>query len=234
MAFCPLAEQDGNHLMAHDQGPVLWASNGYVDSHDTSLSCGLRHPFSIIDKGYVYVFYLDASRGTAEGRQGGIKVARAPLSSMGMPGSFVNYYQGSFSEPSLPRGFDKNARSYFSVPGGKSTTLFDADKNAAVFRVARVKNSRCFLGLEERLDWDGTNIVLLLRYSTDLVHWSQAAEVPGTRTNHHAETLLNYGTFVNRECTSCTEIDLSGFYIFGSDTKAQVHYRYTTVALPGR
>ena len=68
--------------------------------------------------------------GTAEGRQGGIKVARALASSAGMPGSFKNFHNGAFSEPSLPQGFDKGKRSFFSVPGGKSTTLFDSDKNA--------------------------------------------------------------------------------------------------------
>jgi hypothetical protein len=233
LSYCPLTESDGNDLMAHDQGPVLWPGNGYVGPHNQSASGGLRHPFSIVSKGYVYVFYLDASRGTAEGRQGGIKVARAAVSSMAMPGSFLNYYGGAFGEPSLPRGFDKHDRSFFSRPGGKGTTLFDADRNAAVFRVARVRNSPYFLGLEERLDWDGTNIVLLLRYSKDLVNWSRPAEVPDTRTDHPDEMRLNYGTLVNRQCSSSTEIDLDGFYIFGSDIKARANYRYTTVAIPG-
>jgi hypothetical protein len=232
MAWSPLEELDGNNLMVHDTGPVLWPCNGYVDARDTPLSAGLRHPYSLVADGFIYVFCQDASFGATEGRRGGIKVARAATSSMGLPNSFKNYYNEAFTEPSLPQGFDKNGRSFFAVPGGKSTTLFDFDKNATSFRVARLKNSPYFIGLEEVQNWDNTNLVLQMRYSTDLAHWSQPADVPGTRTNVFSSMKLNYGGFMNLDCTSSSEIDAEGFYIVGSDNRARPHYRYTTIAVP--
>ena len=174
-SWSPADENGGNNFMAHDLGPIIWPSNGYITQSGVKASNGLRAPSSIIHDGYIYIFYLD---------MGGIKVSRAPVSGNGAPGTFMNYYNGGFSEPSLPTGFTKEtARDFLDVPGGLSSWIHpELAHSTTRFSVAKLKGTQYFVSVEERFYYDGNSNTFqnYLRLSEDLVNWSDAVLLPGT------------------------------------------------------
>lgn len=228
LSFCPLADNDGNRPMAYDQGPVLWPSTGYLDEKNNIVSCGLRHPSSIIHDGYLYIFYLEASheKVPGEGRQAGIKLARAPLANLGRPGSFKCYFNGAFSEPALPAGFSRLERKFFSVPGGRSTALLPAEANR--FSVARVKGTDWFVGVEEYQPTPGV-FEMALRLSKDLIHWSARAALPGTRAPWGEG--YHYPNLLSKELDDNTLVDAEEFYIGASSSQNQWALRRVSLRL---
>lgn len=209
MEYCPLDNDNGKSMAQQDIGPILWPAKGYLNSDHTQASGGLRHPSSIVHDGYLYVFYLDASC-----FKGDIRMARCRLDQLWTPGSFRNYYNGAFNEPSLPKGFHKEKREFFYVPGGRSTPLFP-DVFINRFSVAKVKDTKWFIGVEERIEekvWP--DCPLYLRLSTDLVTWSQPFKIDYPYTPG-IEPILPYCTFFNNTFTSNILIDANDFYIAG-------------------
>lgn len=212
LAACPLDDYDGSRLMSNDQGPILWPSTGYLDPQGRPLSRGVRHPSTIVEGGYIYVFYLEEFPGSNEpGRQRGIKVARAPVASLGRPGSFVCWFEDAFTEPSLPAGFSRLERGFFNLPGGRGTRLFD--EYATRFSVARLAGRRGFLGVEERM-YKGDEFELFLRLSDDLVHWGKPFAVPNSRGDWKSG--LHYPILANADLTDNNEIDPANCCIVGS------------------
>jgi len=224
MAYSPLSEKAGSNLLGHDLGPIVWPSDGYLRDDHEQASAGVRHPSSIVEGGYLYVYYLDESRSSEDGRQQGIKVARAKLDPMAEPGDFYTYYAGEFGESALPENFDRNDRSFFYEKGGRSSKVIPT--NAVRFSVAKVKGTPYYLGVEERLELGDMGIYL--RASTDLVNWSDGVLVPGTKFDEWISGLYHYPIMVNRDFTSNTEIDADGFYILGP-TWGTVHALYLGV-----
>jgi hypothetical protein len=212
--WCPLAEKDGNGLMDHDLGPILWPSTGYIDAAGEHINGGLRHPSMIVRDGYIYVFYLEASRSAEPGRLGGIKVARARIEDGGIPGAFTNWFGGAFSEPSLPEGFAKErGGDFFAIAGGRSDLVNPEMHGGTVrFSVAKAEGTPYFLGVEEQIEEGFTQ--LYLRASRDLVHWGPRLAVPGCRRPWGEN--LHYPVFANKDYTSNTKIDPAGFYLVGS------------------
>jgi hypothetical protein len=80
-----------------DEGPVIWPTTGYSQKNTTTSAGSLgmaSHANSIINGNYIYIFYFNNGSGTiTDARNMGIKVARAPLSGGGMPGTFKTWYK---------------------------------------------------------------------------------------------------------------------------------------------
>jgi hypothetical protein len=222
LASLPSSEINGKTLHDGDKGPVLWPSAGYLNGRDEQVSQGLRHPTGFVTNDYIYIYYLDTSIDSSEaGRSSGLKVARAPVSSMGQPGSFRNYFSGKWDEKSLPDNFNKNSREMFYKKGGRSSAIIPG--GVIRFTVAKVKNTNYYLSVEET--WTDAGLSIMLRASRDLVNWGDPVTIHNTASGKHTEGSLHYPIFYNKEFTSSLEIDKDEFYIggmFGVGTP--VHY----------
>lgn len=92
-----------------DYGTTWTREGGIISGSDPKPSTappsgeGASLPGAIIANNYIYVFYTYApSVGYPDQNQKHeIQVARAPLSSDGAPGTWLKYYNGSFSQPGL-------------------------------------------------------------------------------------------------------------------------------------
>lgn len=231
-----------------DHGPITWPSNGYIESVDGNKTWvkatdgGVRHPSSIIKDNYLYVFYEDLSQGTeSNGRGPGIKVIRAPITDKGVdPNNFKAFYKGSFTDSSLPAGF--NLPTYYkslAAKGPRTSSLFpELNKTAPQstfgtkrtgarqigdiisFSVASVTGTDYYLGVSHELSRGIT-----LRLSKDLVNWSAPTVVPGTENNWWQGTTdlqkypLLYPRLANKNGDSNVSIDPNEFYIIGTQTK---------------
>jgi hypothetical protein len=175
----------------------------------------------------MYVFYHDSSLGSTEGRLGGEKVARAPITDNGIdPGSFVTYFQGNFTDKALPNGFGPaNIMNFFSQKGGRSTSLFANDTSLGhlpdvfSFSAAHLKGTNLYLGVAQDL-YLGTT----LRLSSDLVNWGKQIVIPGTEFNYYTnggtpafiKQPFMYPKLISSDGDSNTEIDPSDFYVIGT------------------
>lgn len=230
-----------------DLGPITWPSNGYVESLDggknwiKATDGGIRTPTSIIKDNYLYVYYEDLSLGKeSEGRGPGIKVIRAPITDNGIdPKSFKAYYNGGFSQPSLPQGF--NLPTYYNslaARGPRSSNIFpglvrQAPKTLGTgrtdsrtindvisFSVAKVNGTPYYLGVGHDLS-QGTT----LRLSTDLVTWSNPTVIDGTQSDWWSGKVdlqsvpLLYPRLMNNDGDSNNDIDPQEFYVVGTQTK---------------
>ena len=202
-------------LLKHDEGPIIWPTDGYIFEFDGEAhqACdGLRHPSVIVDGGYIYVYYLDSSSSNF-----GMHVARAPLSSNGMPGSFKKYYNGSFSQPALPDGFDKNDPQFLRKGSGRSTPVIECE-NPVRFSVARPNGTPYQISVQEEIA-DGKNTILL-RASKDFIHWSDPVEIPGIAVEGWHDGNLHDPLIYSKDFSSSTDVDASEFYIVGTSMAA--------------
>jgi len=227
-----------------DEGPIIWPSNGYLDSRNKKTSRGLRHPNSIVYDRYIYVFYLDQAFGKylnypEKGRASGIKVARSLVSSKGLPGTFMNYYNGEFNQPSLPKGFkETNIYSFLKVKGPLADTILDnglSDSNlkrlnSISFSVAHIRGTDSFLGIEY-FNKKGGKLSTCMRFSNDLVHWSGCMKIPGEIDKPWKNQLLLYPSFMDKDGISDKEIDANDFYIVGTDYYGNVYKHHLSVTL---
>ena len=207
----PSALKNGT-LNDGDMGPVLWPSAGYLSETNQQASQGIRHPTGFATNEHIYIYYLDTSKGYEPGRTTGLKVARAPISSLGKPGSFRNYYNGKWEEKSLPDGFNKNSRDMFYKQGGRSTTIIPG--GVIRFSVAKVKGTPYYLGVEET--WTNDGLSIMLRASKDLANWGDPVTIANVASGVHAEGVLHYPIFYNKDFTSSVEIDMDEFYVGGT------------------
>jgi hypothetical protein len=80
-----------------DEGPVIWPTTGYSQKNTVTRAGSLgmaSHVNSIINGNYIYLFYFNNGSGTStDARNLGIKVARAPTSGAGKPGTFQTWYK---------------------------------------------------------------------------------------------------------------------------------------------
>lgn len=233
-----------------DLGPITWPSNGYIESLDNNQTWvkatdgGVRHPSSIIKDNYLYVFYEDLSQGSeSSGRGPGFKVIRAPITDQGIdPSSFKAYYNGSFSDSSLPSGFNLSTyHKSLAQKGPRASSLFPQLTKAAPqstkgtmrkgarqvgdiisFSVARVSGSDYYLGVAHELSRGTT-----LRLSKDLVNWSEPTLIPETESNWWSGSVdlqkhpLLYPRLANKNGDSNVLIDPNEFYVIGTQTKSR-------------
>ncbi|HEY1217161.1 MAG TPA: hypothetical protein VGE93_26330, partial [Bryobacteraceae bacterium] len=110
----------GQQPFPNDMGPVVWPSTGYLQANGEKFTCGVNTPSSIQYDGYVYIFFHDdgpyGSPGAPpfypppaeEGREEGIKVARAPLADALDPRAWKVFSRDPSGaevwHPSLPDG----------------------------------------------------------------------------------------------------------------------------------
>jgi hypothetical protein len=199
----------GNQYL-HDLGPIAWPAAGYIKADGSQASNGLRHPSSLVHDGYVYIYVLDASHdGTA-----GIKLIRSKLETVKTPELYEAWTAEGWA-PSLPKGFRKeNSALFFSTRGPESSPVFTPDRNTIRFSVAKLRGSaNRFIGVEEYLESSG-QIFLALRYSDDLITWSDRTVIY-TAKNWHASK-IKYPIFLNKDGSTNTEIDAEDFYILGT------------------
>ena len=212
VAVCPAEQNDGNDLMKGDMGPALWPSAGYLDRDGNQACYGPRHPYAILADGFLYVYYIDdicpamfPDPDTVEpGRMFGLKVARVPADDI-RPENFRLYFNGNFTEPTLPAGFDKYDRRFVYKKGGRGDILLAHPSGSPVvrFAVARLRGTDLYLGLSydrQQNQW--------LWLSRDLVHF--------TRQQFLGYSRVMYPMFYNRDFSSNAEIDPEDFYIGGS------------------
>ncbi|WP_146101403.1 hypothetical protein [Bradyrhizobium sp. AC87j1] len=204
--------------LARDLGPVLWPAMGYLVGGKKS-SNGVRSPNSIVHQGFVYVFYNDTSRGTEDGRKGGMRLARADLADPTL--TFYPLYKGAFllDNPSLPRAFDPaRMREFYGMPGGRADSFLRNDVNLWKFNVARVRGTDYFLGVSEEGGFNGVPWTLQLRVSSDLIHWSDPVGVPGEMAESWTTGGLHYPV-LRADAGEAQEIDPSGFWLFGTGSR---------------
>lgn len=194
-----------------DLGPIAWPTFGYVDDAGEKTSLGLRHPSSVVVGDHVYVYVQDESNESE-----GIKVFRAPLADLSNPHAFRGYDgDGGFTLRALPAGFTAaKVRSFYGTRGPRTPPLFDDPRFDSVrFSVAAIQGSASYLGVEERVNMDGEQLVL--RLSSDLVHWSDPVVVPDVGAATWEDAPLNYPILVDAQ-GNIGPIDLSGFFVLGT------------------
>jgi len=215
-----------NHFT--DLGPIAWPANGYVENGKKSTFLGILHPASIIKDNFIYVYYRDTSSGDqSSGRGAGLKLARAQISDSGInPLSFKTYFKTDFIDSALPPGFNKsNILDFFSKKGGRASSLFDSTNSlngspdVYSFSVAKIAGSNLYLGVAQDL-----GLGITLRFSDDLIHWSQETIVAGTDFNYFTgggtpefiKEPFMYPRLLNSNGDSNVEIDPNDFYIIGA------------------
>lgn len=199
----------------NDAGPVLWPSDGYIDSEGHKISNGLKEVSSIMHDGYVYLFTSMGSK---------IVVARAQINPNGELGNFKYYFDGDFNENALPEGFSKeNGLQFLDKKSGKLTHLFkNQDELFIKFTVAKIKSTDYFIGVEDFESWKYTDKWesqwnLALRISKDLVHWGERVIIPQATTDGGwINGRLHYALFASTDGKSNNEIDPDNFYLIGT------------------
>jgi hypothetical protein len=198
-----------------DEGPIVWPSAGYL-ADGVKTSFGVRHPTSFVDADWIYVFYLDESFSSANGRQRGIKVARAPIASKGVPGSFLAYYAGAFTEPALPSGFAVNdSKASLNALGPLASPVPPDSAEDNRFSVAWLPGQNIYLGVEERnTDAEGWSVAL--RTSHDLLTWSERQVLSNLNAPTPEAGMLNYPVLLDSIGSSNSDLDPRDFYLLGT------------------
>jgi hypothetical protein len=239
----------GQQYFSNELGPIVWPCTGYLQSNRVKATTGVNHPSSIQYNGYVYVFYHDAgpygglNPHDEEGRQEGIKVVRAPLGDALDPHAYQAYYRdpsgNEYWNPSLPAGFTKETMlDYLRVPGPMTTDLMGDEGHNLYgnlrFSVARVRDKDYFIGVESYIDYaDGSKYKTALRFSTDLLHWTDRRMIIDVATDF-TTSKMNYPIFLSADGWSNSVVDENGFYVLGTaGTIANVVYK-KSISLPGQ
>ncbi len=224
----------------HDHGPILWPRNGYLTPRGSQASWGVRHPYSIVARGYLYVFYLDTGSARrdpsglpTQGLGAGIAVARSPAKDLGKPGTFKTWDGRRGWLAALPHGFTvRTERRYFDRPGGRSSPLLGTGRGSYYFAVARIKGpSRWrYLGLEHysvahsrSCHGRGTSLQDALWESNDLIHWHHRTTIPQLTScgaNQHIaynNSQLRFPHFLDAAGAREDAIDPANFYLIGTN-----------------
>jgi hypothetical protein len=240
----------GQQAFINDMGPITWPSIGYVLPSGQKASKGCGAPTSIQYNGYMYVYYIDSGPVTApndppvpdvEGRHGGVKVVRAPLSDALNPNAYQAFYEdpngNQFWNPSLPPGFDKNNMDgFWTALGPMATNLMDPTNQNGYwgvrFSVAQVRNTNYFIGIESYVDiQDNYKPKKALRFSSDLLHWTDRKLVIES-VNSWDQSLLNYPIFLGSDGWSNNIVDANDFYVIGCGSDIQNHVNKVHVYIP--
>jgi hypothetical protein len=240
----------GQQYFSNDMGPIVWPSTGYLQEDGMKATTGVNHPSSIQYNGYVYVFYHDAgpyaglNGHSEEGRQEGIKVARAPVGQALISSAYQAYYRNAagneYWNPSLPAGFTKEKmHAYLQAKGPMTTDLMgDEERNqfgSLRFSVAKVRDRDYFIGVESYIDYnDGHKYKTALRFSMDLLHWTDRRMIVDVASGFSTST-MNYPILLSADGWSNNLVDENDFYILGtaSAISNKVYRKHITLASPG-
>jgi len=198
-----------------DEGPVFWPPLAYRNSAGRPTGGHAYGTTSFVHDGYFYLYTVTYPLGH-RGKQCTV-AARAPLSPNGMPGNWKTFYNGSFSEDSLPAGFDKDRLDdFYERRGGQASCVMDSHQSDAAlfFNVARIRGTPYFMGVEESLR-NGQTWQMGVRLSHDLVHWSPIQVLSESSGSWGVDQQYSAPTFVDRDATTNYEIDSWDFYILG-------------------
>ncbi len=205
--------------MPTELGPVLWPSKPFL-SNGKKTSSGVYHPtmfYNDLD-GYVYVYYSNPN-GSVVNCMSTARILASDLAAGKT--NFKNYYNGSFSESSLPPSIAAtNVSTYSTVPGGRADRLMQdtRDKNYQHqwISVARVQGTNYFVAAREVTDWADTENKwkVGLSMSTDLIHWSEL-QILARAPAAWGDGYYAYPTLMNKDATSNSLIDPNEFYILG-------------------
>ena len=228
----------------YDEGPIIWPSKGYKDSSGNRTGAGIYHSTMFVDGDFIYLFAINSAPDRG-GRQC-LMASRSPKSEGGLPHTWKNYYEGSFSENALPLDFSKEKMErFYSVRGGRATCVFDStdttakERNHLFFNVAKVRNTPYYLGVVEETEppKSGVKAKWHLRFviSSDLIHWYpvQTCTINQGCYNHifhwtvEARTLeekdawpyaiLSYPVLYNVNGVANDVIDADEFYLLGTN-----------------
>ena len=197
-------------------GPITWPAAGYVDANGISVSRGVRHPSSIIDNGYIYVFYLDSSLAD----QRGIRIIRAPVGTALTSSAWERLDGGVFKQGTLPTGFqivnNRIDSSFYKMKSPNMDFAFPPAERADRFAVARMVGGG-YIGVETGLDANGLGEVGI-RTSSDLIHWSARTLVtlPGYNTGGSSFIGPAYSLLLSADGASNNDIDPGSFFIYGT------------------
>jgi hypothetical protein len=254
------ATNSGQQYFSNDMGPIVWPSTGYLQPSGVKFTTGVNVPSSIQSGGYMYLFFHDSgpygSPGTPpfypppgeEGRYEGVKVARAPLSDALNPRAWQVFYRDPNGvetwHPSLPQGFTREAMAYYwNLPGPKSTVILGNEATnhfgGGRFSVAQVRNTNYFIGVESYTDLSdpvpGTpgayRQKTALRYSTDLVHWTDRQRIIET-VDSWTQSNLNYPALLGSDGWSNNLVDANDFYVVGTNSVIQSKINKVHIYLP--
>jgi len=222
--------QSGYSLTAmNDEGPVVWPSTGYFSGGNNLSTNFLGYSSAIVSGNYIYLFYTHRPPAGQNGAAGCVAVARAPLSSNGIPGTWQNYYQGAFSSPSLPSGFSRGGiSSFYATPGGPADCVspvgleWGQKQHVNWFTVAHIAGTPYFIAVEESAtNWpDQPAYQQAIRFSSDLVHWSPKQVIDNTPGSAWGQGKYTYGRFLNASGLNNLEVDANGFYLYGKNIPA--------------
>ncbi|MEW6108513.1 MAG: T9SS type A sorting domain-containing protein [Nitrospirota bacterium] len=204
-------DNNWGNVYLHDIGPIAWPAAGYLNQDGTQASKGLRHPSSIIDGNYLYIFVVDASH---HGK-GGVKLIRSHVNELQNTSKYETWSKSGWI-PALPQGFTKErAADFFKRKGPNNSRVFALDRNTIRFSVAKIIDTDEFIGVEEYIMGRGDHTIkAAFRFSKDLIHWSD--RVPFYAADDWGSSTFRYPIFLNRDGTSNTEIDIEEFYVLGA------------------
>lgn len=218
----------GQEFFQNDLGPIVWPSMAYMTSNNKKTTIGLRHPSSIINGNYIYIYYIEGGvyknwTSVEEGRQGGVKLARVLVSDALDPDKYQTFYKDPNGNEtwnqSLPNGLTKdNMLSYVSVKGPKSSDVLNGNagtSDVVRFSAARVRNTNYFIGVEQYHQWGSQTYYIAIRFSSDLLTWSPRQIIYSVSDWDHSK--LNYPIFLDKTGSTNNEIDADDFYIIGSE-----------------
>lgn len=219
-----------------DLGPVIWPDHLYVTA--TGGGGGPYHPTSFVNDNSFFAYYLDVPSTPSIPQC--IAAARAPLAPGTLPGPLLVYNETTtptYSNPSLPTGFNVDPNSnFFSHLGGASTCLIKDGKIALYFNVARLRGTPYFISAHHRthsytaaelaedgLEGIGWHEQIVLRLSTDPGNWDLAPAylvedryVPGS-TLPWGNLKFTYPIFYDKEGLTNDEVDPDDFYLVGNN-----------------
>jgi len=236
MAYAPITEGTrwGVELFHHDMGPIIWPQSGFLTSDGKSKNPGYKnphpHPSSLIaedpkdGKKYLYVFANISSTNPEANTMVG--ACRSPIAERGRPGTYLNFYKGDYTEPSLPQDMSEELDVLLTRRGGRADALHPTLYNINRFFVARLKRSGLFLSVESYRA--GDYLETALRLSRDLRTWTDRFIVPNTQVKSAQRRIvpgLYYPKFMSLDGSTHYGIDESEpFYIIGTKPH-QLTYR---------
>lgn len=231
MAYAPVTAGTrwGVELHQNDQGPILWPQTGFLTPDGKAVARGYTHehphPSSLIaedprdGKTCLYVFANISS--TQPGKQCMVGAARSPIASRGLPGTFLNFYKGDYTEPSLPENMKEEIALLLTRKGGRADVIHPELYNVNRFFVARLKRSGLFLSVESY--HAGGSFQTALRLSRDLRAWSERFVLPPSPAGSQPFSLY-YPKFLSRDGSSHYLLDESEpFYLIATKPHALIY-----------
>jgi hypothetical protein len=240
MSYAPINADTkwGVELQKYDMGPILWPRSGFLTPDGKAKHPRYKnphpHPSSLIaedpkdGKRYVYVFANDSAE--REDASTMVVAARSPIEARALPGSFLNFYRGDYTEPSLPKNMSEDIAVLATRPGGNASAIHQHAVNR--FFVARLRRSGLFLSVESYGGGEGQDryFETALRLSEDLRTWTDRFILPNSRVNTRQIRSdappfgLYYPKFLSADGSSHYEVDESEpFYIIATKPHALIY-----------